>query len=101
MRKLKLQIQITIDGYIAGPAGEMDWMTFDWDQKLMSYVTGLTEPIDCIVLGRKLAQGFISHWASVAANAADPEFTAGKKFTETHKVVFTKTLGQCPGEIPF
>ena len=26
MRKLKLQVQMTIDGYIAGPNGEMDFM---------------------------------------------------------------------------
>ena len=45
-----------------------------------------------VFLGRKLAEGFIPHWASVAANPDDPEFTAGKKFTDTHKVVFSKTL---------
>jgi dihydrofolate reductase len=28
----------------------------------------------------------------VAANPDDPEFTAGKKFTDMHKVIFTKTL---------
>ena len=26
MRKLKLQVQMTVDGYIAGPSGEMDFM---------------------------------------------------------------------------
>jgi dihydrofolate reductase len=92
MRKLKLQVQMTIDGFIAGPNGEMDWMTFNWDDDLKKYVTDITEPVDCIVLGRKLAQGFIPHWASVAANPDDPEFTAGQKFTDTHKVIFTKTL---------
>jgi len=29
MRKLKLQVQMTVDGYVAGPNGEMDWMIFD------------------------------------------------------------------------
>lgn len=85
---------MTVDGYIGGPNGEMDWMTFDWDEDLKNYVTTLTEPVDCIVLGRKLAQGFIPHWATVAANPADPQFTAGQKFTKTNKVVFTKTLDQ-------
>ncbi|MDQ4140390.1 MAG: dihydrofolate reductase family protein [Bacteroidota bacterium] len=94
MRKLKLQVQMTVDGYIAGPNGEMDWMVWDWDEKLKNYVTEITEPVDCIVLGRKLAQGFIPHWAGVAANPDDPEYTAGKKFTDTAKVVFTKTLDQ-------
>ena len=92
MRKLKLQVQMTVDGYVAGPNGEMDWMTFNWDDELKQYVTDITEPVDCIVLGRKLAEGFIPHWASVAADPEHPEFTAGQKFTETHKVVFTKTL---------
>ncbi|MFL6344499.1 MAG: dihydrofolate reductase, partial [Nitrososphaeraceae archaeon] len=31
MRKLKLQVQMSVDGYIAGPNGEMDWMVRDWD----------------------------------------------------------------------
>ncbi len=64
MRKLKLQVQMTIDAYVAGLNGEMDWMTFNWDEQLNKYVTELTEHVDCIVLGRKLAQGFIPHWAS-------------------------------------
>ena len=94
MRKLKLQVQMAVDGYIAGTNGEMDWTVSDWDDELKKYVTEITEPIDCIVLGRKLAQGFIPHWATVAANPNDPEFTGGKKFTDTHKVVFTKTLAK-------
>lgn len=92
MRKLKLQVQMTVDGYIAGPNGEMDWMVWDWDDELKKYVGEITEPVDCIVLGRKLAEGFIPHWAKVAANPDDPEYTAGRKFTLTPKVVFTKTL---------
>jgi dihydrofolate reductase len=92
MRKLKLQVQMTVDGFIAGPIGEMDWMEWNWDDELKQYVADLTEPVDCIVLGRKLAQGFIPHWANVAANSDDPEQAAGKKFTDTQKVVFTKTL---------
>lgn len=86
MRKLKLQVQITVDGYIAGPNGEMDWMVWNWDDELKKYVGELTEPVDCIVLGRKLAQGFIPHWAS------HPEAEGADKFNTTHKVVFTKTL---------
>ena len=85
---------MTVDGYIAGPNGEMDWVTFDWDDDLKQYVTDLTEPVDCLVLGRNLAAGFIPHWAAVAANPEHPEYTAGQKFTDTPKVVFSKTLAQ-------
>ncbi|PKO13409.1 MAG: deaminase [Chloroflexi bacterium HGW-Chloroflexi-10] len=96
MRKLKLQVQMTVDGFIAGLNGEMDWLTFNWDDELKQYVTQITEPVDCIVLGRKLAEGFIPHWAGVAAKPDHPEYTAGIKFTETQKVVFTGTLQDSP-----
>lgn len=94
MRKLKLQVQMTVDGYIAGPNGELDFMVWNWDDALKQYVETITAPVDCIVLGRKLAEGFIPHWAGVATNPDDEDFTAGKRFTDTHKVVFTKTLNQ-------
>lgn len=75
-----------VDGYIAGPNDEMDFMVWDWDDELKKYVTEITEPVDCIILGRKLAQGFIPHWASV------PEAEGAEKMNTTAKVVFTKTL---------
>jgi len=83
---------MTVDGYIAGPNGEMDFWVWNWDDELNQYVNDITESVDCIILGRKIAEEFISHWATVAANPDDPEFTSGKKFTDTPKVVFTKTL---------
>jgi len=98
MRTLKLQVQMTVDGYIAGLNGEMDFMEWNWDNELKKYVEDITEPVDCIILGRKLAEGFIPYWATVAANPDNPEFTSGKKFTDTHKVVFTKTLDKSEWE---
>ncbi len=92
MRKLKLQVQVSLDGCIAGPKGEMDWMVWNWDEELRAYIDGLTHSFDTIVLGRKLAQGFIPHWAGVAANPDNPEVASGRKFSDTPKVVFTKTL---------
>jgi dihydrofolate reductase len=92
MRKLKIQVQMSVDGYIAGPDGEMDWMTLPWTDDINKYVSEILDSVDTIVLGRKLAEGFIPHWAGVAANPNHPEFTGGKKFTDTPKVVFTKTL---------
>lgn len=92
MRKLKLQVQISVDGYVAGPNGEMDWMVWNWDDELNNYVDQLTKSVDTILLGRKMANGFISHWTNVSNNPNDPNFAAGKKFIETPKVIFSKTL---------
>lgn len=92
MRKLKLQVQISIDGYVAGPNGEMDWMEWNWDDELKSYVNNLTNPVGTILLGRKIADGFISHWESVMEKPSDPQFAFAKKMVETPKVVFTRTL---------
>lgn len=86
MRKLKLQVQMTLDGYIAGPNGEMDWTVRDWDAALNHYVAELTTSVDCILLGRKLAQGFIPYWAS------HPQEDGAQTFNSLKKVVFTKTL---------
>ena len=91
MRKLKLQVQMTVDGFIGGANGEADWMERNWDDKIKQYVSDLTEPVDTIILGRKLAQGFIPAWTSRLSdpNTAD-DFA--RKMVMTRKVIFTKTL---------
>ena len=91
MRKLKLQMQVSLDGFVAGAKGEMDWMISNWDEALLKYVTEITEPVDTIILGRKLAQGFIDHWANAAKNTETVQ-DFEKKMHLTPKVVFTKTL---------
>lgn len=96
MRKLKLQVQMSVDGFIGGPNGEMDWLTFPWTKDIEDYVTELTSSVDTIVLGRKLAEGFIPHWAAVAADPGNPEVEAGKAFTDKYKVVFSKTMTASP-----
>lgn len=92
MRKLKLQVQMTMDGFITGKNGEMDWMHFPWSDDLVEYVRQITNTVDTILLGRKLAEGFIPHWENVAKNPNDPEYEGGVKYTSTPKVVFSKTL---------
>jgi dihydrofolate reductase len=92
MRKLKLQVQITLDGYISGPNGEADWMTFNWSDDIKRYVDEITKPVDLILLGKNLAMGFIPHWAAVAHDKNNPERQAGIKYSETAKIVFSKSL---------
>ena len=96
MRKLKLQAQVSMDGYVAGPNGELNWMTWNWDDKLKDYASALTAPVGTIILGRKMTDGFVKHWESVAAKPDDPEVESARKFVDTPKVVFTKTLDKSP-----
>lgn len=91
-RKLKLQVQISVDGFIAGENGEMDWMTWNWGDDIKNYVKELTDSMDTIILGRKLAEGFIPHWLAIAEDPKNPEYEFGKQMTDPHKVIFTKTL---------
>lgn len=61
MRKLKLQVQMSVDGFIAGVNGEMDWLEFNWSEDIQQYVTELTQSVDTIFFGRNLAECFIPH----------------------------------------
>ncbi|HZM40414.1 MAG TPA: dihydrofolate reductase family protein, partial [Acidimicrobiales bacterium] len=93
MRKLKLQVQTSVDGYMAGPKGEMDWMTFPWTDDINAYIDGLMESVDTIVLGRKLAEGFIPAWES---GPPGEDQASIDWMNNTPKVVITNSLAESP-----
>ena len=93
MRKVKLQMQMTINGYVAGPNGENDWMTWEQDDELLAFMNSLIDSSDILLLGRKLATGgFIEFWESAAEKNPAPPFA--KQIADIPKVVFTKTLDE-------
>lgn len=98
MRKLKIQMQMTSDGFVAGLNGEMDWMTWDWDNDLKDYVTKITKSFDTILMGRKMTEGFCAHWEKIAKDQKDPEYEAAKIFVETPKIVFSRTVKTMKGK---
>jgi dihydrofolate reductase len=93
MRRLKLQVQVTVDGYLAGPNGEMDWLTAPWTDDMNAYVSTIDDPVDTIVLGRKLAEGFIPAWAA-GPEGEDQESI--DKMNKRPKVVFSRSLTESP-----
>ena len=98
MRKLKLQMQITVDGYVAGPEGQLDWMTFTWDEQLIKFVTALTDSSDTILMGRKMTNEFVSYWENVLNKPDSPEYSFAEKMVNYPKIVFTKTQKTIPGK---
>jgi dihydrofolate reductase len=90
MRKLRLQVQMSIDGCIAGPNNEMDWLV--WDDNYIKYLNEITESVDTIIMGRKMVDEFIPYWTEVMNKPDDPWNAFAKKMVEIPKVVFTKTL---------
>ncbi|HEX8863651.1 MAG TPA: dihydrofolate reductase family protein [Actinomycetes bacterium] len=93
MRTFKLQVQTTVDGYMGGPNGEMDWTTFPWTDDIKAYIDTLTEPVDTIVLGRKLAEGFIPAWA---AGPPGEDQASIDWMNNTPKVVISNSLSESP-----
>ena len=100
MRKLKLQMQITIDGFVAAPEGSARWATnFDMmDQQLSAFVDQLIDGSDTILLGRKMTPDFIRYWESVVTKPESAEYRFGQKMVATPKVVFSKTLHHVDGQ---
>ena len=93
MRKFKLQVQTTVDGYMGGPNGEMDWVTFAWTDDMSAYAQALTDSSDTIVLGRKLAEGFIPAWASGPPGETQETIDW---MNNTPKVVISDSLTESP-----
>ena len=82
MRKLKLQMQMTLDGFVSDNGGK----NFNWDDEIKAFSIANTEGVDHIILGRNTAEGFIPHWASVASNPEDSDFAAGRTLTDIPKI---------------
>jgi dihydrofolate reductase len=84
-------MQTTLDGFIASRQGGLEWMTWDWDERLKQHVNALHASVDCILLGRVLAEGFIPAWAERMSKPG-PEVEFARKMTETPKIVFSRTV---------
>jgi dihydrofolate reductase len=86
-------MQMTVDGFVAGPNGELDWMTWETDDKMIHFINELTDSSSTILMGRKMTDGFVNYWEDVVNNQPEsPEFSFAKKMVDIPKIVFTKTL---------
>jgi dihydrofolate reductase len=75
VRRLRYQVAISLDGYIAGPHGEFDWIAMDPDIDFASVFA----QFDTVVMGRKTFIATLQHGGSGAMPGLDV-------------VVFSRTL---------
>ena len=100
MRKLKLQVQMTIDGFVAGPNGELDWMWIpgEPDEAVFWKVVELADSCDTILLGRNMTREFIDHWENVVDNQPDSrEQPLAQLMVNMRKIVFSRTQSNIKG----
>ncbi|HWV70959.1 MAG TPA: dihydrofolate reductase family protein [Pseudosphingobacterium sp.] len=92
MRKLKLQMHMSLDGFVAGPEGQLDWIgSFGSDQALNDLINALLDSSDTIILGRKTTNEIVNYWENVADNQPDsPEYPVAKKLVQMRKIAFSK-----------
>ena len=60
MRKVILSNLVTLDGYFAGPNGELDWQIVDGENK--EYANDLLSNVDALLFGRLTYQLMADYW---------------------------------------
>ncbi len=94
MRKIITTTWVTLDGYIAGPNGEMDWIGEIYDEAMGTYENELVSSADTLLLGRVTYQSFAGSWPHVpdSPNASEDEKVYARKLNAMRKLVFSRTL---------
>ncbi len=94
MRKIITTTWVTLDGFIAGPNGEMDWIGEIYDEAMGTYENDLVSEADTLLLGRVTYQSFAGSWPHVpdSPNVSEGEKEYARKLNAMRKIVFSRTL---------
>jgi dihydrofolate reductase len=86
-------MSISLDGFIEGPDGNMDWMIVDDEEEWQDMFKLLTS-VDTFLLGRVMYPVYANHWRSVLTNPAAPknERTYAQIAERTAHIVFSETM---------
>lgn len=85
MRKVALQMGVTVDGYVAGPGGTLDWGLLAEHPDVRAWKVALVRQAGTHIMGRVTYEGMAAHWPAAADEYAAP-------MNNIPKVVFSKTL---------
>jgi dihydrofolate reductase len=92
MRKIISFMHISLDGFVAGPNGEMNWINVD--QEIFDYVGMRISKGDTSLYGRVTYQMMESYWPTAGdkPTATKHDIEHSMWYNKVHKVVLSKTM---------
>ena len=92
MGKLVLFMHVSVDGFVAGPNGEMDWIQVD--DEMFEYAGRQTDESDTALYGRVTYQMMDSYWPTAGdqPGASKHDKQHAEWYNKVTKVVISKTL---------
>ena len=98
MRKLILFMHTTLDGFVAGPNGEMDWIHVD--DEIFDYAGNETDKADTALYGRVTYDMMESYWPTAAGqpNASTHDIQHSRWYNSVNKVVLSRSM-QSSGKV--
>ena len=96
MRKLTFSMTVSLDGFIAGPDGEIDWSAPD--EELHRFHNEQTRELGAQLCGRRLYEEMV-YWetADEKPSATEHELEFARIWQQLPKIVFSKTLASVEG----
>lgn len=84
----------SLDGFVAGSNGEMDWITVD--DEIFDFVTTMTDQVDTALYGRVTYQMMEAYWPTAAEqpNASRHDKEHSIWYKNVSKVVLSKTINE-------
>jgi len=94
MGKLIVTMWITLDGFVAGPNNEMDWVAAYYDDAMGKYENDLVSAAGTLMLGRVTYESFAGAWPYVPdnPNSSEGEKEYARKLNSMRKIVYSRTL---------
>ena len=92
MKKINSFFHISLDGFVAGPNGEMDWITVN--DEIFDHVEERIQQTDTAVYGRVTFQMMESYWPTAAdkPNPSKHDLVHSKWYKNAKKIVLSTTM---------
>ena len=94
MRRIVASVNISLDGFVSGPDGEMDWHTDYWTAGMAERLCLQLSQADTILLGRNTYTAMAAYWPKMNRDLCYPreDLAFAGMMNEYDKVVVSKTL---------